>query len=37
MRTVTVRRGAANKEYSVPIEGADKVAVNSGKPRLPRN
>jgi pilus assembly protein CpaB len=36
-RTVTVRRGAASKDYSVPIEGADKVAVNSGKSRLPRN
>ena len=33
MRSVTVRRGTASKEYSVPIEGADKVAVNSGKPK----
>jgi pilus assembly protein CpaB len=33
MRSVVVRRGSASKEYSVPIEGADKVAVNSGKPR----
>ena len=36
-RSVVVRRGSASKEYSVPIEGADKVAANSGKPRLPRN
>jgi pilus assembly protein CpaB len=33
-RTVTVRRGTASKDYSVPIEGADKIAVNSGKSRL---
>jgi hypothetical protein len=32
-RSVVVRRGAASKEYSVPIEGADVVAANSGKPR----
>ena len=37
MRSVIVRRGSARKEYSVPIEGADKIAANSGKPRLPRN
>ena len=36
-RSVVVRRGSASKEYSVPIEGANKVAANSGKPRLPRN
>ena len=36
-RSVIVRRGSASKEYSVPIEGADKLAVNSGKPRLPRH
>ena len=37
MRSVIVRRGSASKEYSVPIEGADKVAVNSRKSRLPGN
>lgn len=37
MKSIVVRRGAASKEYSVPIEGADKLAVISGKPRLPRN
>jgi pilus assembly protein CpaB len=33
MRSVVVRRGSTSKEYSVPVEGADKVAANSGKPR----
>jgi hypothetical protein len=33
MRSIVVRRGSASKEYSVPIEGAEKIAVNSGKPR----
>jgi pilus assembly protein CpaB len=33
MRSVIVRRGSASKEYSVPIEGADKIAANSGKSR----
>jgi hypothetical protein len=33
MKSVVVRRGSASKEYSVPIEGADKLAANSGKPR----
>jgi hypothetical protein len=32
-RSVVVRRGSTSKEYSVPIEGADMVAANSGKPR----
>ena len=35
--TVVVRRASTREEYSVPIEGADKVAANSGKSRLPRN
>ena len=32
-RSVVVRRGSTSKEYSVPIEGAEMVAANSGKPR----
>ena len=36
-KTITVRRGAASKEYSVPIEGADQLAANSGRSKLPRN
>src|SRR6185369_1065985 len=30
-KTVTVRRGSASKDYSVPIELNDQIAVNSGK------
>ena len=37
MKSIVVRRGAASKEYSVPIEGADQLAANSGRPKLPRN
>ncbi len=35
--SVGVRRASTREEYSVPIESADKLAANSGKPRLPRN
>jgi pilus assembly protein CpaB len=37
MKSIIVRRGAASKEYSVPIESADQLAANSGRPKLPRN
>jgi pilus assembly protein CpaB len=37
MKSITVRRGAASKEYSVPIEGPDMLAANSGRSKLPRN
>jgi hypothetical protein len=37
MTSVTVRRGSATKDYSVPIEGVDQLAVNSGKTRARQN